>query len=114
MHSYILNILSGALAGLLCALGGALKDSPYEGFSPYKLLRSPLVGTFWGVVSCTFTADVLFAFVFSGYMERIAVEGYKILRAKRPGKFQLPHPSMLGARLSFNRSPEFVSSGGRR
>ena len=93
----------GFLAGLICSLGGALKDSPFEGFSPFKFFRSILIGTFWGAVSSFFTAEPILAFMFAGYSERITVEGYKIIRAKKPGKFDLPHPSMLGRYFSFRK-----------
>lgn len=102
--SLFVAMLMGFLAGLLCALGGALKDSPYEGFSALKFPRSIVVGAFWGLVSYFIGIhQPIVAFVFSGYFERATVEGYKILRAKRPGKFELKDPSMLGARLSFRK-----------
>jgi len=102
-HLRTLNIFMGFLAGLICSLGGALKDSPFEGFSPFKFLRSILIGTFWGAVSSFFTAEPILAFMFAGYSERITVEGYKIIRARKPGKFDLPHPSMLGRYFGFRK-----------
>jgi hypothetical protein len=99
-------IVWGFLAGLLCSLGGALKDSPYEGFSPLKFTRSILVGVFWGALlyklHIVFDQPV-FAICVCGYLERITVEGYKIMRAQKPGKFTLPHPSQLGARFGFTK-----------
>jgi len=106
MRIHLLNILAGLLAGLLCYLGGALKDSPYEGFYPLKFFRSIVVGALAGVVSCWFTADPLLAFCFSGYLERVSVEGYKIVRAQKPGKFELKDPKMLGAHFGFRRVSE--------
>jgi hypothetical protein len=41
---HALNIFAGFLAGLICALGGALKDSPHEGFKPWTFPRSIYVG----------------------------------------------------------------------
>ena len=82
----------GTLAGLLCSLGGALKDSPYEGFQPVKFFRSTIVGACAGVLSCWFTDQPILAFCFSGYVERVCVEGYKIVRARKPGKFELKDP----------------------
>ncbi len=87
LHQLALNTFAGLLAGLLCALGGALKDSPYEGFKPRTFLRSPIVGTVWGLVSFALTADFFLALAFAGYFERATVEGWKILRRKKPGKF---------------------------
>jgi hypothetical protein len=99
----ITNVFMGFLAGLICSLGGALKDSPFEGFHPLKFFRSIVIGTIFGVVSVGFTTQPVLAFMFSGYCERMTVEGYKIVRAKKPGKFNLPHPSMLGAYFGFRK-----------
>jgi hypothetical protein len=95
----------GFLAGLICSLGGALKDSPYEGFYPLKFCRSIIVGTLCGMASSLFVpaSQPVIIFMFAGYSERMIVEGYKILRANKPGKFSLPHPSMLGKRLGFRK-----------
>ena len=88
-YPYAYKIMIGLIAGLLCALGGALKDSPHEGFKPLTFTRSPLVATFWGIVSCFLIASDNFFLLlaFCGYFERITVEGWKILRGIKPGKF---------------------------
>lgn len=85
MHS--LNIVAGLIAGTLCALGDALKDSPYEGFKPLTFTRSIWVGLFAGAITSSFTENFYVAICCSGYMERCAVEGWKILRQKKPGRF---------------------------
>ena len=108
-NSILVNIFMGFLAGLICSLGGALKDSPFEGFQPLKFFRSMIVGTCAGVLSCLFTTNPILAFTFSGYVERMAVEGYKIVRAQKPGKFDLPHPSMLGRHFGFHKTSQGVS-----
>jgi hypothetical protein len=82
------NIFSGWLAGTLCALGGALKDSPHEGFKPLTFTRSIFVGAFWGAVSALVTTDFFLSFAFSGYFERVTVEAWKIIRQRVPGKFE--------------------------
>ena len=82
-----LNTFAGWLAGTLCSLGGALKDSPYEGFKPTTFPRSMVVATLCGLASSAVTADFFLAFAFAGYFERLSVEGWKIIRAKRPSKF---------------------------
>jgi hypothetical protein len=82
-----LNAFAGWLAGTLCSLGGALKDSPVEGFKARTFPRSMLVATVWGLVSIALTDDFFMAFAFAGYFERLSVEGWKIIRAKRPSKF---------------------------
>ena len=48
------------------------------------------IATCWGLVSTALTFDFFLAFAFAGYFERLTVEGWKILRAKRPGKFVSP------------------------
>jgi hypothetical protein len=82
------NIFAGFLAGLACAIGGAIKDSPYEGFKPATFPRSIWVGTLAGLVTSTFTDSFIIAVCCSGYLERCAVEGYKIIRHVKPGKFE--------------------------
>jgi hypothetical protein len=103
------NILIGCFAGLLCSLGGALKDSPFEGFQPLKFFRSIGVGTAWGIVAAFFVAHPVLVFCCCGYAERLTVEGYKIIRAQRPGKFDLPDPSQLGRNWGFQK---VIVSGG--
>lgn len=82
-----LNTFAGWLAGTLCSLGGAVKDSPLEGFKRSTFPRSMIVATFWGIASTALTSDFFLAFAFAGYFERLTVEGWKIIRAKRPSKF---------------------------
>ena len=103
---HLINVFMGFLAGLVCSLGGALKDCPYEGFFPLKFCRSIIIGTLCGAVSSFFVPEdqPVVIFMFAGYSERMIVEGYKIIRAKKPGKFDLPHASMLGARLGFRKT----------
>jgi len=86
-HQFTLNVFAGWLAGTLCSLGGALKDSPHEGFKPRTFPRSIVVGTVWGALSAAFTNDFFLAFAFAGYCERLTVEGWKIVRGVKPGKF---------------------------
>lgn len=87
LRQVLLNTFAGWLAGTLCSLGGALKDSPYEGFKPTTFPRSMVVGTLCGLASSAVTADFFLAFAFGGYFERLSVEGWKIIRARRPSKF---------------------------
>jgi hypothetical protein len=103
MMPHPFNVFMGFLAGLLCSLGGALKDSPFEGFQPLRFTRSMFVGTGFGFISQWITDQPIMAFVFAGYFERMAVEGYKIMRAHKPGKFDLKHPADLGRHLGFRK-----------
>lgn len=97
--NYLLNILAGHVAGWLCALGGAVKDTPHEGFKPLTFPRSIVVGTVGGIFSCFLTTDLVLAFAFAGYFERVVVEGWKIIRHRKPGKFDWkPRPADGGKR----------------
>jgi hypothetical protein len=87
LRQIALNTFAGWLAGTMCSLGGALKDSPVEGFKAKTFPRSMVVATLWGCASIAATADFFLAFAFAGYFERLSVEGWKIIRAKRPSKF---------------------------
>jgi hypothetical protein len=83
MHQFALNVFAGFLAGLLCALGGSVKDAPYEGFKPHIFVRSPIVGTLAGVLSLTLTTDFFLAVAFSGCVERVVVEDENATRCHR-------------------------------
>lgn len=77
--------------GLFIALGGMLKDAPYEGFDLIKFFRSPIVAIGVGLVLI-----YLFPSIESKYLllataggERIVSEFYKkILKGRIPGKFK--------------------------
>lgn len=81
------NILAGLLGGLIVAIGGAVKDSPHEGFQPLTFVRSIWVAGIGGVLSTLVTKDFLPALCVAVCFERLSVEGYKIVRGKTPGKF---------------------------
>lgn len=83
------GIIYGGLAGLLVGLAGATKDAPYEGFKMNTFWRSPLVGVIAGViVASTTKGDKARLFLGAIAVERMIVEGYKLLRAQKPGKFE--------------------------
>jgi uncharacterized membrane protein len=82
----IVNVIMGGLAGLVCAIGGAIKDSPHEGFRLRTFWRSPCVGLAAGAVTALWTRSPFIAFLCAGYLERAAVEGWKIVRCQKPGK----------------------------
>jgi len=79
------------LSGLASAMGGAIKDSRYEGFKPMVFLRSLVIGL---VLSLFFPfpnllnipMDAFWFFMGIG-AERCIVECYKLVRAKKPAKF---------------------------
>ncbi len=83
----ITNLAAGLISGTLCACGGAWKDAPYEGFKRLTFVRSIWVGILAGAVTVAFTDKFLLAAMAAGYLERCAVEGYKILRGQAPSKF---------------------------
>lgn len=83
------GLMIGALAGVLVGLAGARKDAPYEGFKIETFWRSPVVGAVAGVlVAHSVKSDKKGLFLGSIAVERMIVEGYKLLRAQKPGKFE--------------------------
>lgn len=89
MTLLVLDLLAGVVAGSACACGGAIKDAPYEGFKTRVFFRSPIIGACCGLLlGIVAQQGAIVAFLCAGYMERLVVEGWKLLRAKAPGKFQ--------------------------
>jgi len=73
----------GIISGLLVAIGGAIKDAPYEGFSPTKFIRSPVIGAVEApIIGHVFknTHPVLLGMATIA-TERLTVETYKLIRA---------------------------------
>jgi len=85
----------GFLAGLAVAIGGAIKDAPYEGFDATKFIRSPIIGAVEApLMGKAFPKPNPYLLFFSTIgTERITVESYKLIRAKMalyyPDKFRL-------------------------
>lgn len=83
------TILIGGVGGWLTAAGGAWKDAPIEGFSPWKFMRSPVVATAWAV-PLSFLTDqwALLAFAAGGFSVA-SIETYKTFftGGRPPGKF---------------------------
>ena len=79
------------LAGLGVAAGGALKDAPHEGFKPQTFIRSPAIAGSVGYLLYKKYKNVetpIWFFSTIG-IERLIVEGWKLLRAHRPVKFKI-------------------------
>lgn len=102
-QTWHVNLTAGLIAGLLTALGGAVKDAPYEGFKPKTFMRSIVVGAATGLASSVVTGNFYVALAVSGYLERVAVEGFKILRQRRPGKFLTPDDLNFTPPITANR-----------
>ncbi len=87
------DALVGFLAGLAVALGGALKDAPYEGFDWKTFLRSPIIGALEAPILAHYFPDADKALIFLSTIgiERLTIELYKVIRAQQakyiPGKF---------------------------
>jgi len=83
-----IGVAVGFLSGLAVALGGAIKDSPYEGFDPVKFIRSPVIGAIeGGAINSVLPLHPAVLFLSVIGAERITTETYKLLRAKIPMKF---------------------------
>ncbi len=87
------GLLIGVIGGLLSAIGGAIKDSQFEGFKVLKFIRSPLVGMVGGLLLVHYTRNPLLLLLSITGFERVVVELYKtfIKRSVR-GIFEGQHP----------------------
>lgn len=68
------------LAGLLDAIGGAVKDSPSEGFKPLSFPRSILFAGLTAPLALLLADSIVITFLVNGYLTRAAVEVYKFFR----------------------------------
>ena len=84
-----IDVLVGATGGWLTAVGGAWKDAPIEGFTPWKFLRSPAVATAWAIVLLPFTESWWVLAVAAGGWSVASIETYKtfLTGGRPPGKF---------------------------
>lgn len=71
------GFLVGIAGGLLVAIGGALKDSQFEGFIPAKFIRSPMVGAMTGILFVHFSTTWFLVALAAVGGERVGVELYK-------------------------------------
>jgi len=104
--SWMVAVALGGLGGLVCALGGAWKDAPLEGFSFFKFLRSPGIAAAWAGLLALLTRDpVALSFGALGY-SIATIETYKKFYRplEPPGKFDgkpVRFPQMLAWRRRF-------------
>jgi hypothetical protein len=82
-------VLAAGFAGGLCAVGGAWKDAPCEGFQLLKFFRSPLIAAAWGALLALFSTDlVTVGFSALGYSIATIETHKKFLSSdSAPGKF---------------------------
>lgn len=77
--------------GIFIAVGGMLKDAPFEGFSIIKFLRSPIIAVIIGILIAIYFPAIIgkyFLLAIAGG-ERIISEFYKkIYKGRIPGKFK--------------------------
>ena len=71
------GLVIGVAGGLLVAIGGALKDSQFEGFIPAKFVRSPIVGAMTGMILIHFSSSWFLVVLAAIGGERVGVELYK-------------------------------------
>jgi hypothetical protein len=103
------SALSAAIVGLttgtVVAIGGALKDSQFEGFKPGKFTRSPLMSVPGAWVLLHASADPLVVAAAAIGFERVAVELYKTFLVRQvrgipAGRVAL-YPHWFGRRWIF-------------
>jgi hypothetical protein len=83
------DVAAGGLSGWVIAAGGAWKDAPMEGFSPWKFLRSPLVATAWACLLLPATHEWLLLALAGGGLSVLSIETWKafLTGGRPPGKF---------------------------
>jgi hypothetical protein len=83
------TVAVGGVGGWLTAAGGAWKDAPVEGFSPWKFLRSPAVATLWALALVALVDDWFVLAVSAGGLSVLVIETYKtfLTGGRPPGKF---------------------------
>lgn len=99
------GLLLGGAAGTLVAIGGAMKDSQFEGFKPKKFVRSPIMAALGTVWLIHLSASPLLISIGAIGFERVAVEFYKTflirqvrgIHADKP----LAHPEWMARRWIF-------------
>ena len=78
----------GFVSGLAVAVGGGIKDAPYEGFDTVRFIRSPIIGSLSGLtIGRVLASEPIIIFFVTMAIERIITEGYKLGRSRMPGKF---------------------------
>ena len=96
--NYLLGLLIGALAGAHASTWGMYKDSPHEGFTWHKYLRSTwlsaLIGllvAWWTDLDLTNFSNIAVFFAVVYVTERALMEFYKtFLRTEDQGKYFIP------------------------
>ena len=83
MGEVLEDAIIGFLAGLSVAIGGAIKDAPYEGFNFLTFIRSPIIGALEAPIISYGFPDSPKPLIFLSTIatERLTVEFYKLLRA---------------------------------
>ena len=83
------TILIGGVGGWLTAAGGAWKDAPIEGFSPWKFVRSPVIATAWALPLSFLVDDWAILALCAGGFSVASIETYKTFftGGRPPGKF---------------------------
>ena len=98
MNPITRGALIGLVSGISVALGGAVKDAPYEGFDLLKFFRSPAIGLVEGAVLGKYQPKLnapVFYFAIIG-TERVTTEAYKLIRAKLDAVNYMPVKFKVG------------------
>ncbi len=73
-------ILLCLFAGFLDSCGGAIKDTPSEGFKPFDFPRSIIISATVIPLTLWLTDTWYLVFIVNGYFTRCAVEVFKFVR----------------------------------
>lgn len=103
VHPLALVLTLGSLGGWFSAVGGAMKDAPFEGFELLKFFRSPLLAAAWAFLLFRFTDDILLIGLGALGYTVATLETYKtfFFPSKPRGKFAgkpILHPRLVRGR----------------
>jgi hypothetical protein len=107
MTAYLIALLVGLAAGTHAATWGMYKDSIYEGFSPWKYLRSIALAALLAVgvqrllhLDLAHASSLIILFGVTYALERGIFEFYKVfLREEDQSKYFIPMAFALGGRV---------------
>lgn len=112
MPAYLIALLVGIAAGIHAATWGMYKDSVYEGFSPWKYLRSILLAAVLALLAqsmlqldLTRAGSLILLFGVTYVLERGLFEFYKVfLREEDQSKYFIPMAFAVKGRVVNSRT----------
>jgi hypothetical protein len=104
-HTILGGLIVGVAAGTMVAVGGAMKDSQFEGFKPLKFIRSPFMAGVGTIFLVRLSDNPHLISIGAIGLERVVVEFYKTFLTRQVrgihGKKPIAHPEWLERRWIF-------------